>query len=103
MLSALQWRRWKKIFGRDGDRDHGGCKTRQDTWRIKRSREEQRVVWQAPSKKMGATTEGTKDVHGCDDGGKSRKGSHGRILSLKLRLPIYIPQKDLGFFDDVLA
>ena len=88
MLSALQWRRWKKIFGRDGDRDHGGCKTRQDMWRIKRSRKEQRVTWKAPSKTMGATTEGTKGVHGCDDGGKGREESHGKRMSSKLRLPI---------------
>jgi len=50
------------------------CETRQETWRIKRTREEKRVMGKTPSKKMGPTTEGTRDVHGCDDCGKSREG-----------------------------
>ena len=67
------------------------CKTRHDTWRIKRTREGQRLTGKVPPKTMGATTEGTRDVDGCDDGGKDREGSQEKRLSLELRLPLSIP------------
>jgi len=64
------------------------CETRQDTWRIKRTRKGQRLTRKAPSKTMGATTEGTRNVDVCDDGGKGREGSQGKRVSLELRLPL---------------
>jgi len=51
---------------------------------------------------MGATTEGTRDVDGCDDGGKGREGSQGKRLSLELRMPLSIPPKELGSLDYTL-
>jgi len=82
---------------------HRRCKTRQDTWRIKRTRKGQRLTGKAPSKTMGAKTEGTRDVDGCDDAGKGREGSQGKGLSLELRLPLSIPPKELGSLDYVLS
>ena len=79
------------------------CETRQDTWRIKRTREGQRLTRKAPPKTMGATTEGTRDIDWCDDGGKGREGSQGKRLSLELRLPLSIPPKKLGSLDYVLS
>jgi len=79
------------------------CKTRQDTWRIKRTWEGQRLTGKAPPKTMGATTEGARDVDGCDDGGKGREGSQGKRLSLELRLPLSIPPKELGSLDCILS
>jgi len=52
---------------------------------------------------MGATTEGTSDVDGCDDGGKGREGSPGKKLSLELRLPLSIPPKELRSLDYILS
>ena len=78
------------------------CETRQDTWQIKRTRKGQRLTGKAPSKTMGATTEGTRDVDGCDDGGKGREGSQGKRLSSELRLPLSIPPKELGSLDYIL-
>jgi len=59
----------------------------------------QRLTGKAPSKTSGATTEGTRDVDGCDDGGKGREASQGKRLSLELRLPLSIPPKELGSLD----
>ena len=56
-----------------------------------------------PYKTMGATTEGTRDVDGCDDGEKGREGSQGKRLSLELRLPLLIPPKELGSLDYILS
>jgi len=81
----------------------GECETRQDTWRIKRTREGQRLTGKAPPTTMGATTEGTRDVDGCDDGRKGREGSQGKKLSLELRLPLSIPPKELGSLDYILS
>ena len=72
-------------------------------WRIKRTREGQRLTGKAASKTMGATTEGTRDVDGCDVGGKCREGSQGKRLSLELRLPLSIPPKELGSLDYILS
>jgi len=36
------------------------------------------LAGKAPSKTMGATTDGPRDVDGCDDGGKGREGSQGK-------------------------
>ena len=72
-------------------------------WHIKRAREGQQLPGKAPSKTMGATTEGTRDVDGCDDGGKDREGSQGKRLSLELRLPLSIPPKELGSVDYILS
>jgi len=52
---------------------------------------------------MGATTEGTRDVDGCDDGRRGREGSQGKRLSLELRLPLSIPPKELGSLDYSLS
>jgi len=79
------------------------CETRQDTWRIKRTREGQRLTGKAPSKTMGVTTDGTRDVDGCDDGGKGREGSQGKTLSLELRLPLSIPPKEIDLLDYILS
>jgi len=81
----------------------GLCKTRQDTWRIKRTREGEQLAGKAPPNTMGAKTEGTLDVDGCDDGGKGREGSQGKRLSLELRLPLSIPRKELGPLDYILS
>ena len=56
-----------------------------------------------PPKTMGETTEGTRDVDGCDDGGKGREGSQGKRLPLELRLPLSIPTKELGSLDYILS
>ena len=61
------------------------------------------MTGKAPSKTMGAKTEGTRDVDGCDDAGKGREGSQGKGLSLELRLPLSIPPKELGSLDYVLS
>jgi len=61
------------------------------------------MTGKAPSKTMGATTEGTRDVDRCHDGGKGRKGSQGKRLSLELRLPLSISPKELGSLDYVLS
>jgi len=89
--------------GSAGRRRGRRCQTRQDTWRIKRTREGQRLTGKAPPRTMGATTEGTRDVDGCDDSGKGREGSHGKRLSLELRLPLSIPPKELGSLDYILS
>jgi len=81
---------WK---GCDVVRCQPPCETRQDTWRIKRTREGQRLTGKAPPKTMGETTEGTRDVDGCDDGVKGREGSQGKRLSLELRLPPRSPRR----------
>jgi len=52
---------------------------------------------------MGATMEGTRDVDGCDDGGKGREGSQGKKLSLELWQPFSIPPKELGSLDYILS
>jgi len=57
----------------------------------------------APSKTMSATTEGTGDVDGYDDGGNGREVSQGKSLSSELRLPPSIPQKELGSLDYILS
>ena len=51
------------------------------------------MTGKAPPKTMGATTEGTRDVDGCDDGVKGREGSQGKRLSLELRLPPRSPRR----------
>jgi len=79
------------------------CENRQDMSRIKRTREGQRLTGKAPSKTMGATTEGTKDVDGRDDGGNGRKESQGKTLSLELRLPLSIFPNDRGSLDYTLS
>jgi len=61
------------------------------------------LTGKAPPRTMGATTEGTRDVDGCDDSGKGREGSHGKRLSLELRLPLSIPPKELGSLDYILS
>ena len=61
------------------------------------------MTGKAPPKTMGATTEGTRDVDGCDDGGNGREGSQGKRLSLELRLPLSIPPKELGSLDYILS
>ena len=61
------------------------------------------MTGKAPLKKMGATKEGTRDVEGCDDGGKGRERSQGKRLSLELRLPLSIPPKELGSLDYILS
>ena len=72
------------------------CETREDSWRIKRTREGKPLTGQAPSETMGVGTEGTRDVDGCDDGGKCREGSQGKSLSLEMRLLLSIPPKEPG-------
>ena len=79
------------------------CKTRQDTWRIKRTREKGRVPGKAPSKTMWATTESTRDVDGCDDGETGREWSQGKRSPLELRLPLSIPPKEIGSLDYTLS
>ena len=71
----------------------GWCETRQDTWRIKRTREGRRLTGKAPSKTMGAMTEGTRDVDGCDDGGKGREGSQAKRLSFGTEAALLDPSK----------
>ena len=61
------------------------------------------MTGRAPSKSMGSTTEGTRDVDGCDDGGKCREGSQGKRLSFELRLPLSISPKELGSLDFILS
>ena len=61
------------------------------------------MTGKAPSKTMGATTDGPRDVDGCDDGGKGREGSQGKRLSFELRLPLSIPPKELGSLDYILS
>jgi len=79
------------------------CKTRQDTWRIKRTRKRKRLTGKAPSRTIGTTTEGTRDVDGCDVGENVREVSQGKRLSLELRLPLSIPTKELGLLDYILS
>ena len=79
------------------------CKTRQDTWRINCTREKGRVPGKDPSMTMSATTEGTRDVDGCDDGEAGREWSKGKRSSLELRLPLSIPPKELGSLDYTLS
>jgi len=52
---------------------------------------------------MGATTEGTREVDECDDGGKGREGSQGKRLPSELRLPLSIPPKEIGSLDYILS
>ena len=61
------------------------------------------MTGKAASKTMGATTEDTRDIDGCDDGGRGREGSQGKRLSLELRLPLSIPPKELGSLDYILS
>ena len=61
------------------------------------------MTGKAPSKTMGATKEDTRHVDGCDDSGKDREGSHGKRLSLELRLLLSIPPKELGSLDYILS
>ena len=95
--------RSRQVCGRESASRCSTCETRQGTWRIKRTREGQRLTGKAPPKTMGATTEGTRDDDGCDDGGKGREGSQGKRLSLELRLPLSIPPKELGSRDYILS
>jgi len=61
------------------------------------------VTGKAPSKTLGATTEGTRGVDGCNDNGKGQERSQGKRLSLELRLPLSIPPKQLGSLDYILS
>jgi len=70
---------------------------------MKSTREGQRLTGKAPPTTMRATTEGTRDVDECDDGGKGREGSQEKRLSLELRLPVSIPPRELGSLDYILS
>ena len=78
------------------------CETRQDTWRIKQTRKGQQFSGKAPSKTIGATMEGSRQVDRCDDGEKGREGSQGIRLSLEVRLPLSISPEELGSLDYIL-
>jgi len=61
------------------------------------------VTRKTPYQTMGATTEGTRGIDGCDDGGKGQEGSQGKMLSLELRLPLSITLKELISLDYILS